>query len=104
MPRTIEELEAAIQDTESEANSMLFLNQNVLQEYQNRQREVSNYAWLIHAGQLAMIGIIGSIPLKDPKVRYIPLPPHVTDLQWYISRDASWHYNGSLGRPKKLIK
>jgi hypothetical protein len=20
------------------------------------------------------------------------------------SRDASWHYNGSLGRPKKLIK
>lgn len=41
MPTTIEELEAAIQDTESEANSMLFLNQNVLQEYQNRQHEVS---------------------------------------------------------------
>ena len=40
MPTTIEELELAIQDTESEANSMLFLNQNVLQEYQNRQREV----------------------------------------------------------------
>jgi hypothetical protein len=40
MPTTIEELEAAIQDTESEANSMLFLNQNVLQEYQNRQHEV----------------------------------------------------------------
>ncbi|KAG2608067.1 hypothetical protein PVAP13_4NG288300 [Panicum virgatum] len=42
MPRTIEELEAAIQDTESEANSMLFLNQNVLQEYQNRQREIES--------------------------------------------------------------
>lgn len=55
MPPTIEELEAAIQDTELEANSMLFLNQNVLQEYQNRQREVSNYTWFIHAGQLAMI-------------------------------------------------
>ena len=41
MPTTqSEELELAIQDTESEANSMLFLNQNVLQEYQNRQREV----------------------------------------------------------------
>ncbi|GJN39161.1 hypothetical protein PR202_gb28262 [Eleusine coracana subsp. coracana] len=40
MPSTIEELEAAIQDTESEANSMLFLSQNVLLEYQNRQREV----------------------------------------------------------------
>jgi hypothetical protein len=44
MPRTVEELETAIQDTELEANSMLFLNQNVLQEYQNRQREVSNYS------------------------------------------------------------
>jgi len=43
MPTTVEELEAAIQDTESEANSMLFLNQNVLQEYQNRQHEVSKY-------------------------------------------------------------
>ncbi|XP_062229619.1 structural maintenance of chromosomes protein 5 [Phragmites australis] len=42
MPTTIEELEAAIQDTESEANSMLFLNQNVLQEYQNRQREIES--------------------------------------------------------------
>lgn len=40
MPTTIEELECAMQDTESEANSMLFLNQNVLQEYQNRQREI----------------------------------------------------------------
>ncbi|PNT70610.1 hypothetical protein BRADI_2g14160v3 [Brachypodium distachyon] len=42
MPTTIEELEGAIQDTESEANSMLFLNQNVLQEYQNRQREIES--------------------------------------------------------------
>jgi hypothetical protein len=43
MPATIEELEGAIQDTESEANSMLFLNQNVLQEYQSRQREVQQF-------------------------------------------------------------
>ncbi|WVZ78858.1 hypothetical protein U9M48_026506 [Paspalum notatum var. saurae] len=42
MPTTVEELEAAIQDTESEANSMLFLNQNVLQEYQNRQCEIES--------------------------------------------------------------
>jgi structural maintenance of chromosomes protein 5 len=40
MPTTIEELESAIQDIESEANSMLFLNQNVLLEYQTRQHEV----------------------------------------------------------------
>jgi hypothetical protein len=55
MPTTVEELEAAIQDTESEANSMLFLNQNVLQEYQNRQHEVLKYVLFICAGQLAMI-------------------------------------------------
>ncbi|TVU29709.1 hypothetical protein EJB05_21288, partial [Eragrostis curvula] len=42
MPTTIEELEAAIQDIESEANSMLFLNQNVLQEYQTRQHEIES--------------------------------------------------------------
>ncbi|CAN6206875.1 unnamed protein product [Urochloa humidicola] len=42
MPTTVEELEAAIQDTESEANSMLFLNQNILQEYQSRQHEIES--------------------------------------------------------------
>ncbi|CAL5049785.1 unnamed protein product [Urochloa decumbens] len=42
MPTTVEELEAAMQDTESEANSMLFLNQNILQEYQNRQQEIES--------------------------------------------------------------
>uniref|UniRef100_A0A0E0A3Q9 Structural maintenance of chromosomes protein 5 n=1 Tax=Oryza glumipatula TaxID=40148 RepID=A0A0E0A3Q9_9ORYZ len=42
MPTTIEELDCAIQDTESEANSMLFLNQNVLLEYQSRQREIES--------------------------------------------------------------
>lgn len=57
MPKTVEELEAAIQDIESEANSMLFLNQNVLQEYQNRQHEVSKCLVLLFicAGQLSMI-------------------------------------------------
>uniref|UniRef100_A0A0D9XTG6 Structural maintenance of chromosomes protein 5 n=1 Tax=Leersia perrieri TaxID=77586 RepID=A0A0D9XTG6_9ORYZ len=42
MPTTIEELDSAIQDIESEANSMLFLNQNVLLEYQNRQHEIES--------------------------------------------------------------
>nr|CAB3471226.1 unnamed protein product [Digitaria exilis] len=42
MPDTVEDLEAAIQDNESEANSMLFLNQNVLQEYLNRQHKIES--------------------------------------------------------------
>ncbi|KAL4341456.1 hypothetical protein GQ457_08G006080 [Hibiscus cannabinus] len=40
MPTTIEELEAAIQDNISQANSIVFLNQNILQEYQDRQRQI----------------------------------------------------------------
>lgn len=41
MPGTVEELEAAIQDNISEANSILFLNQNILEEYENRQHKVN---------------------------------------------------------------
>ncbi|XP_051147312.1 structural maintenance of chromosomes protein 5 isoform X2 [Andrographis paniculata] len=40
MPTTVEDLEAAIQDTISEANSILFLNHNILEEYENRQRKI----------------------------------------------------------------
>lgn len=40
MPTTIEELEAAIQDTIYQANSILFLNHNILEEYESRQRKV----------------------------------------------------------------
>lgn len=41
MPSTIEELDAAIQDTISQANSILFLNHNVLEEYESRQKKVT---------------------------------------------------------------
>ncbi|KAF9596901.1 hypothetical protein IFM89_013949 [Coptis chinensis] len=44
MPGTIEELDAAIQDNTSQANSILFLNKNVLEEYENRQRKIENFA------------------------------------------------------------
>lgn len=40
MPTTIEELEAAIQDTISQANSILFVNHNILEQYEDRQRQV----------------------------------------------------------------
>lgn len=42
MPSTIEELEAAIQDTMSQANSILLLNHNILEEYENRQRKIES--------------------------------------------------------------
>ncbi|KAI7729601.1 hypothetical protein M8C21_012043, partial [Ambrosia artemisiifolia] len=40
MPSTIEELNAAIQDITSQANSILFLNHNILEEYERRQRKI----------------------------------------------------------------
>lgn len=41
MPLTIEDLEAEIQDNISQANSILFLNHNILEEYESRQRKVT---------------------------------------------------------------
>ncbi|KAK1279019.1 hypothetical protein QJS04_geneDACA016910 [Acorus gramineus] len=49
MPATVEELEAAIQDTISEANSILFLNQNILQEYESRQHKIDSIALKLEA-------------------------------------------------------
>lgn len=40
MPSTIEELEAAIQDCRSQADSILCLNRNVIEEYEYRLRQV----------------------------------------------------------------
>ncbi|KAF5946156.1 hypothetical protein HYC85_016384 [Camellia sinensis] len=40
MPTTIEELEAAIQDTISQANSIFLLNHNILEEYESRQKKI----------------------------------------------------------------
>lgn len=45
MPTTIEELEAAIHDTLSQANSTLSLNQNVVEEYEHRQGKVMLESW-----------------------------------------------------------
>lgn len=44
MPTTVEELEAAIQDNISQANSILFLNPNILAEYEDRRRQIEAIA------------------------------------------------------------
>ncbi|KAL8129198.1 hypothetical protein V2J09_018353 [Rumex salicifolius] len=40
MPTTIEDLEAAIQDISSQANSILFVNETVLADYERRQQQI----------------------------------------------------------------
>lgn len=48
MPSTIEELEAAIQECKSEANSILCLNRNVLEEYEHRLRQVTFSLFILY--------------------------------------------------------
>lgn len=40
MPTTVEELEVTIQDMTSQANSILFVNHNIMEEYESRQRKI----------------------------------------------------------------
>lgn len=49
MPTTIEDLEAAIQDTTSEANSILFVNHNILEQYEDRQQQIEDLAAKLEA-------------------------------------------------------
>ncbi|MCL7031993.1 hypothetical protein MKW94_005340 [Papaver nudicaule] len=49
MPTTIEELEAAIQDDLSQANSILDMNRNVLDEYERRQKKIEDIAKKLEA-------------------------------------------------------
>ncbi|KAI9170146.1 hypothetical protein LWI28_023305 [Acer negundo] len=51
MPTTVEELQAAIQDNIAQANSILFLNQNILQEYEHRQKQIEAIAAKLEADQ-----------------------------------------------------
>lgn len=61
MPGTLEELEAAIQDGISEANSILFLNQNILQEYESRQQKIQSIATKLEADEEALQRCISKI-------------------------------------------
>lgn len=40
MPATIEELEVSIEDTIAQANSIFFLNHNILEEYESRRKKI----------------------------------------------------------------
>lgn len=81
MPTTIEDLEAAIQDTTSQANSILFVNHNVLEQYENRERQVSfqsfflsisfcfqpNFKWLSVFVTTKQIGTLATKLEEDKK-------------------------------------
>ncbi|KAK9283376.1 hypothetical protein L1049_011618 [Liquidambar formosana] len=61
MPTTIEELEAAIQDNISQANSILFLNNNILKEYEERQRKIESLDMRLEADEKQLRRCLGEI-------------------------------------------
>ncbi|XP_059651902.1 structural maintenance of chromosomes protein 5 [Cornus florida] len=54
MPTTIEDLEAAIQDNMSQANSILFLNHNILEEYESRQQKIEAISMKLEADEVSL--------------------------------------------------
>ncbi|KAI4333082.1 hypothetical protein L6164_017932 [Bauhinia variegata] len=73
MPTTIEELQAAIQDIVSQANSILFVNHNILEDYENRQRQIAALATKLEADKKEATRCLAEVNnLKDswlPKLR-----------------------------------
>ncbi|XP_057977926.1 structural maintenance of chromosomes protein 5 isoform X2 [Malania oleifera] len=66
MPTTIEELEVAIQDTISQANSIFFLNNNILEEYEGRQRKIGDLSAKLEADEKELRRRLAEIEaLKD---------------------------------------
>ncbi|XP_073049488.1 structural maintenance of chromosomes protein 5 isoform X2 [Primulina eburnea] len=61
MPTTIEELEAAIQDTIGQANSILFLNHNILEEYESRQRKIKELTDKQESDEKELKGLVAEI-------------------------------------------
>ncbi|KAF2293540.1 hypothetical protein GH714_002569 [Hevea brasiliensis] len=70
MPTTIEELDAAIQDNISQANSILFLNQNVLKEYEHRQERIESFAKKLGADKEELKRCLAEI--DSLKERWLP--------------------------------
>ncbi|KAF9665694.1 hypothetical protein SADUNF_Sadunf16G0150100 [Salix dunnii] len=78
MPTTIEELEAAIQDTLSQANSTLSLNQNVVEEYEHRQGKIEAITNKLEADKEELKRCLAEIDAL--KVRDVSLLCHITGI------------------------
>ncbi|KAK7392804.1 hypothetical protein VNO78_21252 [Psophocarpus tetragonolobus] len=70
MPTTIEELEAAIQDTTSQANSILFVNHNILEQYEDRQRQIEDLAAKVEADKKESTHCL--VELNNIKGKWLP--------------------------------
>ncbi|ONI20553.1 hypothetical protein PRUPE_2G022000 [Prunus persica] len=87
MPTTIEELEAAIQENISQANSILFLNHNILKEYEDRQRQIEDKAKKLEADKVELRRCIADVDnLKETWL------PTLRNLVAQINETFSWNF------------
>ncbi|KAK1413281.1 hypothetical protein QVD17_35052 [Tagetes erecta] len=70
MPSTIEELNAAIQDITSQANSILFLNHNILEEYERRQRKIEELSVKLESDEKELAALLEE--LSSLKGKWLP--------------------------------
>lgn len=70
MPSTIEELNAAIQDITSQANSILFLNHNILEEYERRKNKIEELSLKLESDEKELTTRLEE--LNSLKGRWLP--------------------------------
>ncbi|KAL6125214.1 hypothetical protein ACLB2K_073273 [Fragaria x ananassa] len=87
MPTTIEDLEAAIDETTSQANSILLLNQNILKEYEDRQRKIDAIAKKLEEDKAELMSCKAEVDnLKETWL------PTLRNLVAQINETFSWNF------------
>ncbi|GAB2300145.1 Structural maintenance of chromosomes protein 5 [Dionaea muscipula] len=86
MPSTVEELEAAIHDNRLQANSILFLNQNILAEYEERQKKIQSLSERLEMDEMNLNKCLAEV--DELKRRWLPtLRNLVTQINATFSRN-----------------
>ncbi|XP_050387730.1 structural maintenance of chromosomes protein 5 isoform X2 [Argentina anserina] len=87
MPTTIEDLEAAIEETASQASSILLLNHNILKEYEDRQRKIEAIATKLEEDKAELVRFIAEVDnLKETWL------PTLRNLVSQINETFSWNF------------
>ncbi|GAB2216841.1 hypothetical protein Droror1_Dr00024621 [Drosera rotundifolia] len=86
MPSTIEELDASIQDNMLQANSIIFLNQNILAEYEERRKKIESLSEKLEEDEMKLNICLAQV--DELKGRWLPtLRNLVTQINATFSRN-----------------
>ncbi|KAL5981825.1 hypothetical protein ACLOJK_015891 [Asimina triloba] len=81
MPSTLEDLEAAIQDVTSQANSIAFLNNDVLEQYERRQQKINSISTKLEADEKEMRRCLSEIDVLKVGERSVSTILYLVSLQ-----------------------